>query len=139
METFEPIKIVGVVADEITTPRNDGTDGSSLYAIPLRLSERPPAEWSEIFRHTWDRPPQWTSMHRPGIALVRGDKIILDGTTIEELEQYHRATALLAVAEANRLYVEYLAKRQAQEEREAERIRHHQENVRDRSKDIKFD
>ena len=30
-------------------------------------------------------------MHRPGIASVSGDRIILDGTTVEELERYHAA------------------------------------------------
>ena len=42
-------------------------------------------------------------MHRPGIARVIGDRIILDGTTIEEVERYHSATLQLAVEEANRL------------------------------------
>jgi hypothetical protein len=31
-------------------------------------------------------------MHRPGIARVSGDQIVLDGTTIDEVEQYHAKT-----------------------------------------------
>jgi hypothetical protein len=42
-------------------------------------------------------------MHRPGIARVIGDRIVLDGTTIDEVERYHSATLQLAVDEANRL------------------------------------
>jgi len=43
-------------------------------------------------------------MHRPGIARVSGDKVYLDGTTIEEVQKYHRDTLVLALEETNRLY-----------------------------------
>jgi hypothetical protein len=45
-------------------------------------------------------------MHRPGIARVVGDRIILDGTTIEEVKRFHLETLKLAVNEANRLVKE---------------------------------
>ena len=35
------IKITGVIVDEVTTPRMDGTRGSALYAVPFQLSRRP--------------------------------------------------------------------------------------------------
>ena len=68
----------------------------------------------------------WTTMHRPGIASVVGDRIILDGTTMEELERYHLATLKLAVAAANadrRQSAEQdeSARRRAQEAAEAHR------------------
>ena len=33
----EPLRIMGVVVDEVTEPRLDGTPGSALYRVPLRL------------------------------------------------------------------------------------------------------
>jgi hypothetical protein len=52
--------------------------------LPL-TSEGTPPPWSELFLQAWDRPLAYTTMHRPGIASVTGDKVILDGTTIEEV------------------------------------------------------
>jgi hypothetical protein len=40
-------------------------------------------------------------MHRPGIARVHGDRIILDGTTMEEVERYHAKTLKLALEKTN--------------------------------------
>jgi hypothetical protein len=40
-------------------------------------------------------------MHRPGIARVYGDRIILDGTTMEEIERYHAKTLKLALEKTN--------------------------------------
>jgi len=40
-------------------------------------------------------------MHRPGIARVTGERIILDGTTIDEVQKYHLDTLQLAVRVAN--------------------------------------
>src|SRR5215210_1635119 len=34
------IKIVGVVEEAVTSPRNDSTRGSALYAVPFQLSRR---------------------------------------------------------------------------------------------------
>ena len=119
-------------------PRNDGTRGSALYSIPFRLSSKPTRTWSELFLRNWDYPSSFTSMHRPGIARVDSDKIILDGTTIEEVKQYHRDTLILCVEKTNeeekqiRKREEQL-KRKKQEERE-----NHYRNIDDISKDIKF-
>ena len=134
----EDIKIIGVISNEVTLPRNDGTRGSALYSIPFRLSSKPTRTWSELFLRIWDYPPSFTSMHRPGIARVDSDKIILDGTTIEEVKQYHRDTLILCVEKTNeeekqiRKREEQL-KRKKQEERE-----NHYRNIDDISKDIKF-
>ena len=134
----EDIKIIGVISNEVTLPRNDGTRGSALYSIPFRLSRKPTRKWSELFLRNWDNPPSLTSMHRPGIARVASDKIILDGTTIEEVKQYHRDTLILCVEKTNeeekqiRKREEQL-KRKKQEERE-----NHYRNIDDISKDIKF-
>jgi hypothetical protein len=53
---FVPIQILGVVIDEITQPRADGTRGSALYTVPFQLSRRPSSEWSQVFIEKWNHP-----------------------------------------------------------------------------------
>lgn len=136
---FEEIFITGVILDEVGTPRMDGTPGSALYRVPFKFSRIPPREWTELFLHYWDRPPRYTTMHRSGIASVVGDKVILDGTTIDEVQKYHRDSLKLACEEANKAYSEFLAKRAAQAERERKRIEEHNRTVEDIAKKISFD
>jgi hypothetical protein len=135
----EPIRIVGVIADEVAEPRNDGTRGSGLYAVPFRLSRRVLPAWARVFEEVWNHPPRFTTMHRPGIARVSGDRIILDGTTIEEVQQYHRDTLVLCVQEANRIIAEHEQQvRRAEEERQ--RLNEeHRSRVRDITDKIRFD
>lgn len=78
-------------------------------------------------------------MHRPGIASVVGDTVILDGTTVEEVERYHRDTLILATQEANRGYAELVAARRQREERERQRIEDHKRSVEEAAKRIRFD
>ena len=85
-----PVKILGVLADKVTEPRLDGTRGSALYTVPFQLNSRPSSCWGDIFVEVWNSPPRFTSMHRPGIASARGDTIVLEGTTLEEVKRYHR-------------------------------------------------
>lgn len=136
---FDPIRITGVVVDEIGTPRGDGTRGSALYTVPFRLSHRPPHEWAQLFVQAWDHPSSFTSMHRPGIASVQGDRVILNGTTVEEVERYHRATLIQAAQEANRQYQEFEARRRAQEQQEREQMEAHRKSIADAADRIKFE
>jgi hypothetical protein len=135
----EPIRITGIITEAITAPRNDGTRGSGLYAIPFQLSRRPSPEWARLFVETWKHPPRWTNMHRPSIGKVSGDRIILDGTTIEEVEKYHRETLLAVLERVN----DEIAQLEAREQREAEvalqRRQQHESVVNEASKRIKFD
>lgn len=137
--TSEPIRIVGVIVDQIGEPRDDGSRGSALYRVPFRLSRRPTHEWADLFVQSWNRPPMSTSMHRSGIASVVNDTVILDGTTVEEVEMYHRDTLILATQEANNKYHELIDKRQLEEERERNRLAAHKRKVEDVSKRISFD
>jgi prophage maintenance system killer protein len=78
-------------------------------------------------------------MHRPGIARVEGDRVILKGTTIEEVEKYHRATLRLCLRIANekersRLYEEMW---RAEEEKRYEG--EHKSTVESIAKRLKFD
>ena len=37
----EPIRIIGIDEEGVTRPRNDGSAGSGLYVVPLRLNRKP--------------------------------------------------------------------------------------------------
>lgn len=134
----EPIRILGVVTDEVTFPRNDGTEGSALYKVPFRLSRRPDDLWKKLFVNEWNFPSKFSTMHRPGIASVVGDEIILDGTTIEEVQRYHRDTLVLCVNEANKKETEYLHQKQQQEEEKRNQISEHYSHVDEIANKIKF-
>ena len=136
---FEPIRIIGIVVDEITEPRLDGTRGSALYTVPFQLSRRPSYEWAEVFIEKWNHPRSWTSMHRPGIASISGDKVYLNGTTVEKVQEYHRDTLKLAVEDANEIIAEYERKKDAAAERERLRKEEHERVVREAAKKISFD
>lgn len=134
----EPIHILGIITDEVTVPRMDGTRGCALYKIPFRLSKRPSSLWVNIFLSTWNSPPRFTTMHRPGIASVYGDKIILDGTTIEEVRDYHRETLVLCVNIANEKEQSIIAEDRRKRELEENRKNQHYTNVASIADDIKF-
>jgi hypothetical protein len=132
------IEILEVDAGDVGQPRNDGTPGSALYRVPIKLSARPSAVWAEIAVKTWDSPPSFTTMHRPGIASVIGDRFILDGTTVEEVEAYHAATLKLVVERANQLAQEIEERERDEERRTEQDAQAHTENVAAVSKRIKF-
>lgn len=133
-----PIRILGVIVDEVTEPSMDGTRGCALYTVPFRLSRRPSQYWSAFFVHEWNHPKQFTSMHRPGIASVVGDKIILKGTTIEEVKNTHRATLLLCVDETNRRENEYIERMRRENEARQNKSDAHKQLVRDYASGLDF-
>lgn len=135
----EPIRIIGVDEDGVTQPRNDGTAGSGLYKVPLRLNRTPSITWMRLMPAVWDHPPEFTTMHRPGIASVSGDRIILDGTTMEEVERYHAATLRRVIPEVNKRVADQEAAERAKRERAEDDRRAHDESVREAAKRIKFD
>lgn len=102
----DPIRITGIIIEGVTQPRNDGTRGSALYTVPLQLSRRPSKGWADLFVQTWNHPPHLTTMHRPGIAQIIGDSTILNGTTMQEIENYHLDTLKLVVERVNALSLE---------------------------------
>ena len=68
-------------------------------------------------------------MHRPGIASVIGNRIILDGTTIDEVKEFHRDTLKLCVNEANKRELRYIALKQQERERKAQQKAEHMKHV----------
>jgi hypothetical protein len=136
---FEPIKIEGVLADEAGRPTSDGTRGSALYSIPFKLNRAPLHEWAELFVQTWDHPPQYTTRHRPGIARVEGDRIILTRTTIEEVREAHRDTLKLVADAVNQEIGQRYRVRRTVEEAKRQREEEHRTNVRKIADGISFD
>lgn len=135
---FELITIIGIVVEGVGRPRNVGSRGSALYRIPLRLSRMPSRVWASHFVETWNHPPRFTTMHRPGIASVSGDTVILDGTTMEELESVHVETLRYVLGKVNADVGEHERNERACAEREAEARRQHEQTVKEASARLKF-
>ena len=139
MVSFEEIKITRIIAEEITTPPNTG---SEQYAVPFALSRTPTTEWRELFIANWNAPLETTGMHRPRRAEITGDKLILTRTTIEEVELHHKRTLLRVVEKTNRDYQKWLVSQEqekqarAQEKERQEERRRHAADIADR---IKFE
>ena len=134
----QDIRIEGIITNEVTVPKMDGTRGSALYKIPFQLNNEPSQLWTELFLRNWQAPPRFTLMHRSSIARVVGHKIILDGTTIEEVKEYHRDTLKLCVEKANQDEQMILEKQRIKQEKENERIANHYDKIAQFSEDITF-
>jgi hypothetical protein len=104
----DEVKIIGIIKDEISSPKNDGTRGSALYAVPFILNRAPSLAWRDLFIQAWKHPSRFTTMYRSNIASVSGNKIILNGTTLDEVIDYHHDTLLLAVNDANAKEKQYI-------------------------------
>jgi hypothetical protein len=65
--------------------------------------------------------------------------VILDGTTIEEVEKYHRSTLIQAVEEANRQYQKFKKEQCEQLLEEQKQIEAHKKNIQEEAKRLKFD
>lgn len=135
---FEPIQITGIIVDEIGEPANDGSRGSALYAVPFRLSRKPTHEWGDAFKRNWDHPPSFTTMHRPGIARVEGDRIILTRTTVEEVQSTHRTTLKLAIDETNKQIAEVVRKRAADEQAKKQQQEAERDRIRKLAEGVQF-
>jgi hypothetical protein len=127
----EPIRLIGVDEAGIGQPRGGGGRGSALYRVPFLLSRVPDERWANAVIRHWDRPPQFTTMHRPGIARVQGNRFILDGTTMEEVENYHLATLKLVIRKTNEEYAEIRGHERAAKERQVQASEQHRKQVRD--------
>jgi hypothetical protein len=136
---MKDIEIIEVITADITEPRNDGTPGGALYMVPFRLNRIPSILWADAFVKVWNSPPRFTTLHRPGIARVSSDRIILDGTTIEEVKSTHKDTLKLCVSEANRIEAKHLEKKSEHDRAVQERSSEFHRKVQEKAKGINFD
>jgi hypothetical protein len=128
-EPPEPLRVVEVIESQVGQPRNDGTPGSGLYKVPLRLNRPATDLEARLIERSWDSPPRYTTMHRPGICSVYGDTVALNGTTLSELKQYHLKTMNGVLELVNREAAELQAReqvRRGREEQQREQARREQ-------------
>ncbi len=133
-----PLEIVGVDVDGVGTPRNDGTFGSALYLVPIRLNRAPTPREAELLIANFDSPSSWTTMHRPGIARISGDRLLLGGTALDEVQDYHAKTVRLAVDATNAKEAEYRRRDQAATDAARAHDDKHREQVADVAGEIDF-
>lgn len=138
LDDTDEIRILNIIKEDITLPRNDGTEGSALYAIPFQLSGYPSRRWIDLFIQAWNYPRCFSTMHRPGIARVSGNRIILDGTTIDEYKQFHQKTLQGAVAEANKKERELIEAQRKEEERKIRQEQQFRNDIDTKLDDIAF-
>jgi hypothetical protein len=136
---MEPLGIEGVITSEVGQPTNDGSPGSALYRVPVRLTRAPDALEAGLMVQNWDSPPRFTTMHRPGIARVVEDQVVLDGPTIEEVRDYHASTLALAIEVTNDQAHEIRLRQQRDDELESKRRSEHERHVDKTAGEITFD
>jgi hypothetical protein len=78
-------------------------------------------------------------MHRPGIASVYGDTLVLDGTTMEEAENYHLDTLKIVIPRVNELAEEQEQRRQGKVRRETKETASHRATVHEVAKRLRFE
>lgn len=130
------VKLGPIILDGITNPTNDQTLGSKLYLIPFQLSHTPSRAWADEFARVWRAPPSWTPMHQPDIARVSGDRIILDGTTMEYVKYHHAETLTIVVNRVNMTMAQRNHDIRLQKEAISREIERHRQTVADIARDL---
>lgn len=105
---WKDIEVVEIVEEEIASPRTLLSDKTDTYSIPFRVSAVPPLKWVALFEKLWNNPPDHLQNHRPEIARLVGDKVILDDTNIDEIEAVHFTALQLIIDETNKQYADWL-------------------------------
>lgn len=78
-------------------------------------------------------------MYRPGIGSVLADTIVLDGTTMEELENVHLDTLRAVIEKTNAEAADNEHREQEAQHRDEQLRLRHEETVRDISRRLRFD
>jgi hypothetical protein len=132
-------KILGIITDEVEFGKRDGTRGSGLDKIPFLLNDKPDQLWIDMFLRNWNHPSSFSSMHRPNIASIVGNKLFLNGTTIEEIRDYHRNTLKVVINDTNFTYRGFIDEQISIENANKRREQEQKKNIDDIAKGIKFD
>ena len=135
---MEPLKLTEVLMDDVGRPRNDGTRGSALYAVPIGLNRTPDSVEAQLLVQHWDSPPQFTTSHRPGILQVLGDRVVLERTTMDEIESCHAETLRLVIEKTNADAAAYRESQRKQADAQVHRDHEHDDHVREVAARIHF-
>lgn len=101
----EGVRIIGLSTDELRGASAEGADGSTPIMLAVRLSKAPSTNWAALFADAWDHLRDAPRGHRPGMARVEGDRIVLTGMTPRELRDVHRASLDAIVNQVNEAMV----------------------------------
>ena len=132
---WENIRIVGIVTDEVSEPRNDGTEGSALYHVPIALSRRPPRLWRKRFLQAW----------YAGIYLmlrpieIHGDRLLIVETYMEEVERHHVARIMSILRETNHWFRREHERQERERQRRQRNREQHRSTVREFADKIRFE
>ena len=127
---FEPVRLVRVVTNEVGFPGENADGSRGVYTVVFQLSHEPSARWGDYFVHFWDRPQVSYAhgKHRPGMASVVANRLMLEETTIDEVEGFHLPVLKAALRMANdaeaRAVVEDHRRAERRRLQEAEHRRH---------------
>lgn len=136
--TKAEFKILRIVDDRIKPILSNGIPKGALCEIPFELNGTPDQKWNLFFIEYWNSPNEYTTMHRPGIATVDKNWIILNGTTVDEVKKYHKKTLLDAVSFANDRYNKVKEKEYIQNTENEKKIRDITESAKKEASDIEF-
>jgi hypothetical protein len=119
----EPIRITGIAVESMRDPSGPSPDDP--YDVPFRLSREASPQWEQEFLKAWDK---LSTRGQAVTASVGADQIILNATTIDDVERFYLVALKLAVAEANRATLEKWEKSQhlaeLEKQKKQERRRH---------------
>ena len=118
------IKILGIVAEGVTYETNYGSPESTLYTVPLLLSWQPSDTWIEFFLDAWKKP---MFSPNPDIVEVDDSMIFLNGTTLDDIDKYHKKALKKRVNAANE-----------EEKKHQKREELFRKYIEDRTNEIKF-
>ena len=73
------------------------------------------------------------------IARIVGDRLILEGTTVDEIEKYHQETLMSVPDKVNTDIAALEARQRREQEKRDEQLRQHRPTVEEAVKRIRFD
>ena len=120
----EPIRLTGVVVEAMRDPSGPSLDGP--YDIPFRLSRAASPEWEQEFLKAWDR---LSTKGQTVTASLGPDQIILNATTIDDVERLYLGVLKRSVAEANRATLEETEKLRRRAELEEQKRQEHRRHI----------
>ncbi len=128
---MKEIKLVGIDVEGVTEPRDDGTQGSALYEVPIILSETPSQEWTAFFEQAYGLPRN---------ASVVNNRIVVKRATIEQVARDdEKARLVAAVKQANEQAQEYWTQREKDKEQQRQGSLEFRKHIAEVSDKIKFD
>jgi len=130
------IRVLGVIVNEVSEPQSAGR-GRTVYDVPLQLSRRVPKEWAQYFLCAWHRGPKISAEHRPVVVNVGADRIVLEGTTIDEVEQFLELIKF-AISEANQKSYHEATELQEEEIIAQQKRKEHLRHVAEVAKRLRF-